>query len=408
MHRFVNNPLLQLPPTATSVATSAVSADGTPGSGAPAIAVLASYAPSLILFRGPLLRAIRSAGWRVIACAPEHDPDVERALAEDGIAYRRIPMARAGLDPHQDLRTLAQYLRFLRHERPDLVLAYTMKPIIWGGIAARLVSAPRFVAMITGLGYAFGDERGWRRRLVRMVSDRLYRVALAHAERVIVFNPDDEADIRAIGAIAPDVGVTRVDGSGVDLTHYTPAPLPPGPPVFLLIARLLREKGVLDFVEAAKLVRPRWPQARFRLVGALDDNPTGIASNDIAAWCEQRMVEYGGAVKDVRGELAACSVFVLPSYYREGIPRAVVEAMATGRPIITADTPGCRETVVDEVNGLLVPPRDPKALAGAMVRLLEDPDLLSRMGAQSLAMARERFEVGRINAQILATLGIAS
>lgn len=370
------------------------------------IVVLGSYAPSLIRFRGPLLRDLKAAGCEVVACAAEEDPAVAAELAGLGVAYRRVPMDRAGVDPSADLRTLAALVRLLRAERPDILLAYTQKPIVYGGIAARLASVPHFFPMVTGLGYAFAESASPARRLLRRLTARLYRTAVRRAEALIYFNEEDRAALDRHGILRPGQRALRVDGSGVDVGHYAPAPLPDGPPSFLLVARLLREKGLFEFVEAARLLRRRWPLARFRLLGPLDANPGSVTPAELAAWQAEGVIEYLGETADVRPYLRACSVFVLPSYYHEGIPRSALEAMATGRAVVTTDWQGCRETVVPGGNGFLVPPRDPPALAAAMARFLEEPELAGRMGRHSLEIVRERFDVRRVNAVLLHALGL--
>lgn len=375
-------------------------------SAAPRILVLGSYAPSLVRFRGPLLRDMVAAGCQVVACASEDDGEVAAALARLGVAYRPVAMDRAGTDPLADLRTLAGLVRLLRAERPDVLLAYTQKPMVYGGIAARLTGVPRFFPMVTGLGYAFADGPDLSRRLLRQVTAGLFRPALRRAEAIFYFNPEDRAQLERHGIVRAGQRLVRVDGSGVDTTHYTPAPLPEGAPVFLLVARLLRDKGLREYVGAARMLRARWPTARCQIVGPLDANPTSITAAELAAWKAEGVVEYLGETSDVRPYQRACTVFVLPSYYHEGVPRSVLEAMATGRAIVTTDWQGCRETVTAGENGFLVPVRDPAALAAAMARFLEDPGLARRMGQRSLEIVDARFDVRRINAVLLATMGL--
>jgi glycosyltransferase involved in cell wall biosynthesis len=371
------------------------------------VLVLASYAPSLVRFRLDLMRELVVAGHEVIACAPEQDAEVERELAGIAVAYRRVPMERAGINPLTDLQTVAGLIRLLRAERPDLLLAYTQKPMIYGGIAARLAGVPRFFAMVTGLGYAFAEQGRLGRRLVREVTARLFRVALRRADGVFVFNDEDRRELERWRIIQTRHNVVRVDGSGIDTTRFRATPLPAGPPTFLLIARLLREKGLEEYVEAARRIKQQWPEVRFQLLGPLDPNPTGVTAAELATWREEGVVEYLGETRDVRPFLQDCTVFVLPTFYREGIPRTLLEAMAVGRPLITTDWQGCRETVVTGENGFLVPIRDVAALAAAMARFVEEPGLAERMGCRSRALAEMRFDVRRINAVLLATMGLA-
>ena len=245
-----------------------------------------------------------------------------------------------------------------------------------------------------------------KRAMLRVAVSWLYRIAVARAATVFVFNRDDAGEMRRHRILRPDHRVVQVPGSGVDTAHFVPHPIPAGPPVFLLIARLMRDKGLLEFVEAARLVRARFPEARFRILGPMDSNPTGIGTDEIAAWTTAGDIDYLGETRDVAPHLAAASVFVLPSYYREGLPRTILEAMASGRPVITTDMPGCRDAVTDQSNGFIVPPRDAPALAAAMTRFLEEPDLIGTMGARARQIAEKRFDVAKVNAQLMAEMGL--
>ncbi|SCW72541.1 Glycosyltransferase involved in cell wall bisynthesis [Sphingobium faniae] len=373
------------------------------------IVVVASFAPSLVNFRGRLLESLASRGHEVIACAPEDDPGVAETLKRWGVQYRVIPMARAGINPLADLRTLSALVRLFLRLRPGLVLAYTQKPIVYGGIAARL-AAPRArrILMCSGLGYACtgGEGTDRLRAFVRTVMARLFRLATARADRVLVFNRDDGVDMRQLGMVAPGQDIVQVPGSGVDVAHFGERPLPDGPPTFLMIARLLRDKGVLDYVEAARLVRKRHPEARFRILGPFDPNPSAVSEREMHGWVEEGTIEYLGTTGDVRPCLAEASIFVLPSYYREGLPRSTLEAMATGRAIVTTDSPGCREPVVHGDNGWLVPVRDPQSLAAHIMRFIEEPGLAARMGRRSREIAVDRYSVEHVNALLIDLMGL--
>lgn len=315
-------------------------------------------------------------------------------------------MARTGMNPVSDLAYLRTLIGLFRREQPDVLLAYTIKPVIWGLLAARAARVKRSVALITGLGYAFTDgmQGGLKPLLVGALATNLYRLALGRADRVLFQNPDDRDLFIARGVIADRGQLGLVDGSGVDLGHYVPAPLPPEP-VFLMIARLLGAKGVREFASAGLALKGRYPQARFQLVGWRDPGPDTVGEAELQAWIEGG-IEYLGQLEDVRPALAGARIYVLPSY-REGTPRSVLEAMAMGRPVITSDAPGCRETVVDGLNGLLVPARDALALEAAMERLLLNPDQALAMGQASLERVHARYDVHRVNAQILAAISPA-
>lgn len=364
------------------------------------IVVAGGLAESLINFRGPLLRALVARGWRVVAAAPD-DGDTGSRLAAMGVEFAPLPLRRAGMNPLADLATLSHFWRLFRRERPAVALFYTIKPVIYGSLAAWLARVPRRISMITGLGYAF-TEGGGRRALLLGLVQRLYRLALRRNRRVIFQNPDDMRLFVERGLVRDAGQCQRVHGSGVDLDHYAPAPLP-SEPVFLLVGRLLADKGVREYAAAAAELKAEFPQARFQLVGWLDSNPSSIRQAELDAWIAAGTVEFLGRLSDVRPALHACSVYVLPSY-REGTPRSVLEALAVGRAVVTTDAPGCRETVIDGVNGWLVPVADASALATAMRRLIVEPSLREQMGAASLRLARELYDVHKVNADIIAAV----
>lgn len=363
------------------------------------VVVLAGIPRSLVNFRGPLLASMLASGHRVTACAPGDDPQVRSDLAALGVRYVPVPVERAGLNPLTDARTLAVLVRLLRQLQPDAFLGYTIKPVIYGSLAARLAGVAERHALISGLGYAFGDG-GPRRRMLNGLVRNLYRTALLGSSTVFFQNPDDLQLFRDLRLVTPAQAVL-VNGSGVDLQHFAPAPLPAEPASFLLIARLIAEKGIVQYVEAAREVKRQRPDAVFRLVGPLDSNPTAIRAADIEGWVREGTISYLGRLEDVRPAIADANVYVLPSYYREGTPRSILEAMAMGRPIITTNAPGCRETVEDGRNGFLVPPRDTTALSEAMLRLVDAPQVRARMALESLRIVRSRYDVHAVNATML-------
>lgn len=363
------------------------SAGGRSEIGRRTVILLASYAPSLWNFRAELIGELRGRGYRVIGCAPRH-ADADERLASLDSEFIDVGPNRTSLNPLEDLRYFWRVLRLCRAVRPAAVIGYTAKPVIWGSLAARMAAVPKVVGLITGLGFAFTSLQ--RRSFVGYLIERLYGLALAACNVVVFQNGDDKSELLRLGLIKPRTSSFAVNGSGVDLRKFGSVALP-SRPVFLLIARIIRDKGITEFCDAAALVKRRYPAACFRLVGWLDaGNPRALSSAELHALCGD-MVEYRGAVEDVRPELADCRVYVLPSY-REGTPRTVLEAMAMGRPIITTDVPGCRETVRDGWNGYLVPARDSSALAHAMEQLLGEPGLAEKMGVNSRAMAELKYD----------------
>lgn len=368
------------------------------------ILVIGGVPRSLINFRGPLLKALVAAGYEVLAASAPAPGGVVAELNALGVRFCPVPLARAGLNPFGDLKTLLTLRALIRREQPECVLAYTAKPVIYGNLAARRLPGTRVYSMITGLGYGFGAHN-LRQRITGQLVQTLYRAALKNTPGVFFQNPDDRDEFLGRGLLVFDAPVTLINGSGVDLDGYAPQPLPQEPR-FLLIARLLADKGIREYVAAARVLKKRYPQARFRIAGNIDENPFSISAEELTAWQADGVIEYLGMLHDVRPALAGTQVYVLPSYYREGQPRTVLEAMAMGRPIITTDAPGCRETVAEGENGFLVPIKDAKALAAAMERFILEPDLATRMGTTSLQLAHDKYDVHKVNSAIMQGMGL--
>jgi glycosyltransferase involved in cell wall biosynthesis len=362
-----------------------------------------SYAPSLINFRGPLLQALADAGLDVHVSAPDIPADMVQTLQAMGVTAHSLPLQRTGRGLAGDLSYFRAMLRLMREIRPDCVLGYTIKPNIWGSFAARLCGV-RSYSWVTGLGYVFIEGQGLSRKATQFIARTLYRRATGCNRKVIFQNPDDMADFIAGGCLADTRKAALVNGSGVDTAYYPPTALPDAP-VFLLIARLLRSKGLAEYGAAVQLLQGKIPAARYQLAGMLDEGPDAISRAELDALIEQG-IEYLGELSDVRPALAAASVYVLPSW-REGTPRTVLEAMAMGRPIITNDVPGCRQTTEHGVNGLLVQPYDPAALASAMEQLGNDAAMRVRMGHASSTRVKEIYAVEKVNAAMMAIMGIA-
>jgi len=355
---------------------------------------------SLINFRGPVISELLRRGHEVVAVANGADSAVRDALHLLGVRYRSIRLDRTGTNPVKDLILWWDIVRSFREEKPDIVLAYTAKPVIYSLLAASHVGLPYKFALITGLGYAFTrSANSPRRLLLGKVTKALYKRALANANGVIFQNPDDRADFERMQLIKPTCPVRVVNGSGVDIDAFSPAPLPTAPK-FLMIGRLIKDKGIREYVEAAKNVRKKIPDAEFMLVGGFDTNPSAIKPTEVEAWEREGVLRYLGKLQDVRPVIAESSVYVLPSY-REGTPRTVLEAMAMGRPIITTDAPGCRETVRNAENGFLVPVGDIDRLADAMVTLASSPELRARMGAVSRDIAVTKYDAKMVAAEMV-------
>lgn len=370
------------------------------------VALVASYAPSLRLFRKSLIEAMRAAGHEVLALAPELDPALSADLQTIGAEPLEIPLSRTGLNPFSDLASLRALTNLFREHSPDVVMGYTPKPSIYASLAARRAGVPRIIPMVTGLGYAFLEGGGLKARLVRQVTTALYARAFAASHGVVFHNADDRAVLNKAGCLPPDLQTFVVSGSGVDLNHFSAAPLPPVSQglTFLMIARLVGYKGIAEYVEAAAAIKRQSPASRFLLAGPEESGPAGYPLGKLSG--AGSPIEYLGAVDDVRPLLAQAHIYVLPSY-GEGMPRTVLEALATGRPIITTDARGCRETVTPGKNGLLVTPRDAASLADAMTAMLKRPDGLVAMAGESRRLAEQKFDVEKVNQAMLDAMGLS-
>lgn len=366
------------------------------------ILLVAGLAESLINFRGALIAAMQTQGIEVHVAAPDlaAAAPTRLALQARGVVVHDIAMHRTGLNPILDLQTLWCLWRLMWQIQPDAMLAYTVKPVIYGNIAAWLAGVPKRFALITGLGYAFTGQARGLRSVVQTLARILYKIALRHAHKVFFQNPDDQALFRQLNLIPAHVPSLVVNGSGVDVASFQCTPLPQGACRFLMIARLLGDKGVREYAAAAKLVKDKHPETSFELVGWIDENPNAITQSELDQWVQSGVIQFHGRMTDVRPAIANCTVYVLPSY-REGTPRTVLEAMAMGRPIITTDAPGCRETVIDQHNGLLVPVKSIQDLAHAMECFVCNSEMAAIMGRQSRKLAEEKYDVIRVNMQMM-------
>ncbi|MFX4263320.1 glycosyltransferase family 4 protein [Pelotomaculum propionicicum] len=367
------------------------------------ILIFGGYAKSLTNFRGELIKDMVRLGHQVIGMAPE--TGFEGELNAIGAQYQRVPLQRTGLNPLKDLAALRLLVKEFRQMQPDILLSYTIKPVIYGSLAARAAGVPRVYSMITGLGYAFAG-RSLKQKLLLSLVRILYSQSLRKNARVFFQNPDDIAVFRKFHLLPNGDSAVLINGSGVDIRKFSFVKAKTNPVIFLLMARLIREKGIAEYVEAARLLKPRFPEARFQILGPPDSNPSAIRQEEIAAWQSEGIVEYLGQTNDVRPYISECSVFVLPSFYPEGTPRSILEAMSMGRPVITTDAPGCRETVRRNMNGFLVPVKDSLALADAMERFIVNPSLVTEMGIRSRVTAEEKYDVRKVNRSILEAMDL--
>jgi glycosyltransferase involved in cell wall biosynthesis len=391
------------------------------------IMIVGSFDLSLVLFRKELIETWMQKGYKVIAAAPGFA--VKEQLEAVGVRYHNIPIERTGLNPARDLLVLFRLWRLFRLEKPGYLFFYTIKPVVYGSLAAALYKKASVFSMITGLGYVFMEEADtesvggkrlgdiatpersngpkyplfkiFRLRFLKKLVVWLYRIALSRNKKVFFQNPDDIDAFIRLHIVRPEL-VVRTNGSGVNLEHFnqqvvTALEEDNNLITFLLIARLLVEKGIREYVDAARAIKSKYTHTRFMLVGwSFEDNPSAISAKQVEVWREEGLVEIFGETQDVRPYIASSSVYVLPSY-REGTPRTVLEAMAMGRPIITTDVPGCRETVVEGENGFLVKVKDKVTLIEAMEKFIIEPKLIKKMGAASRKIAEEKYDVHKVN-----------
>lgn len=363
----------------------------------------------MVTFRGALIEQLAEMGHEVIALAPPDDAQ-EDVLARLGVRLIPIRLARGGMDPYADWRLERQICQILGRERVSVTLAYTIKPIVYGLPAADSAQVPGRYALVTGLGSAF-HTRGIKGYVLRRVASILYTRAFRCASGVMVQNADIALFLRRRRMVQPQVPITIVPGSGVDLRRFAVSPILDRHANFVVLARWLRDKGIDEFVQAARIVKRRIPHAVFRVFGMADQNPSAIPDHLVQRWNAEGVVKFCPAVDDVRPLLAESTACVLPSYH-EGMPRALLEAMAVGRPIVTTDVIGCREVVPDAgppdghrircgSNGYLVPVRTVEPLATAMLRIGNDRELATAMGTAGRRLAETKFDVKKVNEAML-------
>ncbi len=369
------------------------------------IVIFASYAPSLLLFRAHLIRSFLNNGCQVSILAPSI------TLTEDFIAEFKdkfsqvnilsIEMSLHGINPLKDFNTMIKIKKIFKEEQPDILLSYTIKPVIYGAIAASWARVPHVFAMITGLGTTF-QPRNFKDRLIYRLVRILYRSGLKQSQKVFFQNPDDKKLFENLNLVQPRKTL-QINGSGVDLEEFNMNQLPQKLS-FIFIGRLLVEKGVQEFIQAAQKIHSKYPAVTFRVIGdVFSGHPRSISQDDLNVLKSESYFDFVGHVSDVRHYIQQSTIMVLPSY-QEGTPRAVLEAMAMGRPIITTDAPGCRETVIDGVNGFLVPVKNVGALVEKMEYFIQNQGKCAKMGLASRKLAEEKFDVHQVNKVIINTI----
>lgn len=314
-----------------------------------------------------------------------------------------VPLNKNGLNVLDDIMYTWRLWRLMRKEKPDITLGYTIKPVIYGAVAARLAGIKSINSMVPGAGYIFISQT-YKARIIKLLGTLLYRIGFWCAHTVIFQNRDDQNEFTIERKLVPAHKSRLVNGSGVNMNKFKPAPYPKNV-TFFMLSRIMYSKGVREYLEAARKVKQEYPHIRFMLLGALENIQDSLNAGELQKYIDANVVDYYGETTDVTPYYRQCSVYVLPSY-REGTPRTVLEAMAMARPIITTDTQGCRETVVEGINGFLVPVKDSSALVEKMIWFIHNQDEIIKMGYESLLLCKEKFDVKKVNAEMKKWIGV--
>lgn len=374
------------------------------------IVFITTVASSIYGFRQPLIAELQKQGHTVYAFVSEYTQSELDKIQAMGVVAIPYQLNRGGLNPIADIIATYKLSQQIKQIQPDLVFSYFAKPVIFGTIAAKLAKVPKIFAMLEGLGYTFTEQPEGlapKTKIIRKIQLLLYRLSLPLAEKVIFLNPDDPKDLLE----KCNIQVKKVEvlgGIGLNLADYQYQPViqPVEQIRFLFIGRLLKEKGIHEFIQATKIVKAQYPNTVFTVLGAIDNMNLGaLSQQELDNYIQSGLIEYPGHVSDVNSWIAKSHVFVLPSY-REGVPRSTQEVMAIGRAVITTDVPGCRETVIDGINGFLVPAWDSEKLAEKMIYFIENPQKIAEMGDASYQIAIEKFDVNKVNRRLIQILEI--
>ena len=373
------------------------------------IVMIGTTAACFYGFRSELIKNLNLKNITVYAFTTDNGALELEKISELGAIPISYQLNRGGLNPLADMLATYKLAQQIKQLKPDLVFSYFAKPVIFGTLAAKIAKVPKIIGMLEGLGYTFTDQPNGlssKTKLIKAIQVFLYKLALPNLDQLILLNHDDKTDL----LINNDIAVKEtyiLGGIGLDLNQYKYSPVTKDLPIqFLFIGRLLKEKGIHDFIAAAQIVKQKFPQTIFTVLGGIDEANLGaLTQGELTQYIDQNVIDYPGHVENIAERIKQSHVFVLPSY-REGVPRSTQEAMAIGRPVITTDVPGCRDTVIDGVNGFLVPKWNPQALAEKMIYFIEHPEQVRMMGDQSHKIAIEKFDAEKVNQRLLEILGI--
>ncbi|WP_180047759.1 glycosyltransferase family 4 protein [Acinetobacter sp. YH12243] len=376
------------------------------------IFLIGTTASNLYIFRKDFILSCISQGIEVYALVSEPDDFWNSKIKETGAHLIEYKMNRSGLNPVSDIKSVLQIKTYINKYKPDLVFSFFTKPVLYGSLAAKISNTPQIVGMIEGLGSPFTEHpngQALKMKIIRFFQISLYRIVFPFIDKIIFLNSDDPYDLIKKNKIYHKRDAVSILGPiGLDLKDYPYSSWDSSKPItFIFVARLLAEKGIYEFIEAAKIIKEKHSNILFKVIGGLDlNNPYGLSQKDLDSLIQTGIIEYPGFVKNVNEHIASSAVFVLPSYYREGVPRSTQEAMAIGRPVITTDVPGCRDTVIDGLNGFIVPKWDVNALVEKMCFFIENPDQINIMGKESYKIACEKFDVHKVNKKLFEIMEI--
>ena len=373
------------------------------------IVLIGTAASSTINFRSDLIKELQQNSYKVYVFSSEYTSQELEAIQSLGSIPMTYKLNRSGLNPIADIKSTLALANEIRKIKPDLVFCYFSKPVIFGTLAAKLARVPKVIGMLEGLGYTFTEQPrsiSRKTKLIKKAQIYLYKLALPQLDKLIFLNPDDPKDLLR----KHNIKVKQAEilgGIGLNLSDYSFSNDYPKDITFIFVARLLAEKGIHDYIAAAKIVKDSYPEIKFVVLGAVDKEALGaLRDSELKQVVENDIIQYPGYVNNVAEWIAKSSVFVLPSYYREGVPRSIQEAMAIGRAVITTDVPGCRETVANGVNGFLVEKWNPQALAEKMIYFIENPEKVAIMGYESYKIAQKKFDATEVNKRLLAILDV--
>ena len=372
------------------------------------IVLIVTTGASFYGFRTDLILKLVNYGHTVYALTSEYTEECLEKIKALGAKPVTYQLSRGGLNPFADIQSFLQLKKILNKIQPDVVFSYFAKPVIYGSMAAKAAKVPKVIGMLEGLGYTFTDQpegQTLKTKLIRNIQVLLYKMAIPCLDKMIFLNQDDQYDLMQKYNLS--VRETHIlGGIGLNLVDYPYSKAKISPVKFLFVGRLLKEKGVFELIDAMRIVKVKYPQAHFTILGEIDHQNMGaLRQEELDRFIAEKLFEYPGYVTNVRDWITDTSVFVLPSY-REGVPRSTQEAMAIGRPVITTDVPGCRETVVDGVNGFLVPKWNPEALADKMCYFIENPEQVNKMGLKSYEIAQEKFDADKVNSKLIEIMGL--